>query len=340
MTDEVTPAPTGALPSVGLGTAALGGMYSPVSSTDVQELFDRAVERGIRYIDTAPMYGLTTAERRVGSFLDRVGRDSVQVTTKVGRLMVPLSLPAARGWVDEFGWGNGGAFAQVYDYSYDGIWRSIEDSLQRLGRDRVDVVFIHDIGEQTHGERNVDYVAQLRDGGYRAVAEIKRQGIAGAVGLGVNEGKAVLEALDDSELDWCLLANQFNLLEQDQSAEVFERCRERGVKLLAAGVLASGALAGADRFRYADVPAEIQTKLDGLREVCARFEVQLPALALQFVERSGRFDTLLLGPRSAAELDELLAWRDAAVPEELWAELASRGLVDEQWLALSEGARS
>ncbi|MFD1714522.1 aldo/keto reductase [Amnibacterium flavum] len=327
-----------ALPSLGLGTAALGGMYTAVSSTEVQDLFDAAYARGIRYIDTAPMYGLTTAERRVGSFLDRAGRDSVQVSTKVGRLMTPLSLPSVRGWRDEFGWGNAGAFAQVYDYSYDGIWRSIEDSLQRLGRDRVDVVFIHDIGVQTHGDGNLEYVDQLRSGGYRAVAEIKAEGIAGAIGLGVNEGRAVLETLDDTDLDWCLLANQFNLLEQDRSADVFERCAERGVKLLAAGVLATGVLAGGDRFRYAELPDEIATKLDGLRSVVDRFGVPLPAVALQFVERSGRFDTLLLGPRSAAELEQLLDWREVAVPDELWDELARTGLVEAQWLS-PEGAR-
>lgn len=323
-----------ALPPLGLGTAPLGGMYAPVPADQAQAVLRGALARGIRYIDTAPMYGLSTAERRVGQLLDSApDAADVLVSTKVGRLLRPRRWPGAAGPHNAFGWHNPGEFQQVYDYSYQGILRSVEDSLHRLGVSTIDAVFIHDIGRLTHGDDNDRYVSQLRSGGYRALAELKQAGVVGAVGVGVNEIAALRDCLADTDLDCCLLANQFTLLEQPASDEVFAQCARRGVQLIAGGVYSSGVLAGGDHHFYQQAPADVRRRVAELRAVCEEFAVPLKAAALQFVTGSGHFACVLLGARTVAELDDSLAMARRPVPGELWGELARRGLVDGGWLA-------
>ncbi|WBB80322.1 aldo/keto reductase [Micromonospora sp. WMMD882] len=322
------------LPAFGIGTAALGGMFDPVSADQAQAVLRGAAQRGIRYVDTAPMYGLSTAERRVGALLDHVrGDGEMLVSTKVGRLMRPRNWPGVPKRDDTFGWRNAGDFVQVYDYSHAGIQRSLEDSLQRLGVGVVDVAFVHDIGRDTHGDRNDGYLAQLRSGGYRALAELKDAGVIRAVGVGVNEIPALRDCLADTDLDCALLANQFTLLSQPDSDEVFAECARRGVQLVAGGVYNSGVLAGGDHFGYQRTPPQVRDRVDRLRAVCDRFGVPLKAAALQFVTGSGYFACVMLGARDLAELDDSLAMAALPVPEELWAELARQGLVAERWIA-------
>lgn len=336
--DQVAGAPASSepltLPPFGIGTAALGGMFDPVSADQAQAVLRGAVERGIRYVDTAPMYGLSTAERRVGAFLDHVrGTEGLLVSTKAGRLMRPRRWPGVPEQDNSFGWRNPGEFVQVYDYSHAGILRSVEDSLQRLGVATIDVVFVHDIGRDTHGDRNDVYLAQLRSGGYRALAELKDAGVVRAVGVGVNEIPALRDCLADTDLDCCLLANRFTLLSQPDSDEVFAECARRGVRLIAGGVYNSGVLAGGDHFLYERAPAEVRRRVGQLREVCDRFGVPLKAVAMQFVTGSGYFACVMLGARDLTELDDSLAMAKLPVPEELWDELARQGLVDERWVA-------
>jgi D-threo-aldose 1-dehydrogenase len=331
-----------ALPAFGLGTASLGGMFEAVSVDQAQTLLRGAYERGIRYFDTAPMYGFSTAERRVGQFLDhargsggphqQAGGAGLLVSTKAGRLMRPRQWPGTPPQDNAFGWRNAGEFVQVYDYSYAGILRSAEDSLQRLGLATLDVLFIHDIGRDTHGDRNDGYVAQLRSGGYRALAELKDAGVVRAVGVGVNEIPALRECLADTDLDCCLLANQFTLLNQPASDEVFADCARRGVQLIAGGVYNSGVLAGGDHYIYRDAPDDVVRRVAELREVCDRYRVPLKAVATQFVTRSRHFACVMLGARSLAELDDSLAMADLPLPGALWDELAHRGMIDEAWL--------
>jgi D-threo-aldose 1-dehydrogenase len=338
-----------ALPPFGLGTAALGGMFEPVSADQAQAMLRGALERGIRYFDTAPMYGFSTAERRLGHFLDHAsgaeglarGAEGLLVSTKAGRLMRPRRWPGAPEQDNAFGWRNAGEFVQVYDYSYPGIMKSVEDSLQRLGVVTIDAVFVHDIGRATHGDRNDGYVAQLRSGGYRALAELKDAGIVRAVGVGVNEIPALRDCLADAELDWCLLANQFTLLNQPSSDEVFAECARRGVQLIAGGVYNSGVLAGGDHYIYQQAPAEVRSRVVELRETCQRFGVPVKAAAMQFVTGSGVFACVMLGARTVEELDDSLAMATLPLPGELWDQLGRRGLVDRRWLdARREGTLS
>ncbi|GAA3555602.1 aldo/keto reductase [Microlunatus spumicola] len=324
------------LPRLGLGTVALGGLYAPVKADEAQAVLEHAVHRGVRYVDTAPMYGLTTAERRIGTFLDRTGcRDDLVLSTKAGRLLGPRRLhPQDTGGLG-FGWRSGGPFVERWDYSYDGVLRSVEDSLNRLGVDRLDVLHLHDIGVATHGAANAGHVAALRAGGYRALDDLRAAGVVNRIGVGVNETAAVDAVLEDIDLDCALVAGCFTLLDQPEDEAFFGRCADRGVALVAGGIYAAGALTGAGRYAYADAPAEVLTRVARLQAVCARHRVALPAAAAQLVAANPGFTSLLIGPRSVAELDQNLAWLAEPVPADLWAELVAEGLLPERWAPAS-----
>ncbi|SDU92420.1 D-threo-aldose 1-dehydrogenase [Microlunatus sagamiharensis] len=326
------PAVHARLPRLGLGTVAIGGLYAPVVADDAQALLDHALRRGIRHVDTAPMYGLTTAERRIGAFLDRSGRrDELVLSTKVGRVLQPRRLHGGPGAGRDFGWHNGGPFVERWDYSYDGVLRSVEDSVQRMGVDRLDVVHIHDIGVATHGDDNAAHVAALRSGGYRALDELRSAGVVGRIGVGANDTAAIEAVLEDVDLDCALLAGRFTLLEQPSDDSFFRLCADRGVALVAGGVYASGALTGAGRYAYTEAPQEVLDRVARLRDVCARHAVELPAAAVQLVAANPGFTSLLLGPRDPAELDQNLAWLATPVPTDLWSELVAEDLLPQQW---------
>jgi D-threo-aldose 1-dehydrogenase len=315
-----------------VGTAALGGLYSPTSVSEAAAMLRAALDEGIRYFDTAPMYGLSSAERRLGAALAEAdGPLDRLVSTKVGRLMRPARLVEAPLTGAGFGWRSAGPFVEHYDYSYDGIFRSIEDSLQRTGLDHFDVVFIHDIGELTHGADNDKHLAALRVGGYRALGELRLAGVARAVGVGVNEISALLTCLSEMELDVALLAGRFTLLEQPPSDDVYERCAEHGVQLVAGGALNSGVLAGGEHYDYAAAPPRVRRRVDELRVVCAAHGVSLLSAALQFVSSNPNHACVLIGPRTEAELQQNLAALREPVPSQLWDELVERGLIPGRW---------
>lgn len=324
--------PRVALPPLGVGTVSLGGLYSPTSADEAAAMLRLAQQEGVRYFDTAPMYGLSTAERRLGWALAQdTGPQSWLVSTKVGRLMRPRGLAAAPPGTAEFGWRSPGPFVEQYDYSYDGIRRSIEDSLQRTGLDHFDVAYVHDIGELTHGAGNEEHLAALRAGGYRALDELRSAGVVRAVGVGVNEIPALLTCLSEMDLDCALLAGRFTLLNQPDSDEIYERCAEQGVQLVAGGVLNSGALAGGAHYDYADVPPQVQRRVAELQAVCARHGVSLLSAALHFVAANPYYACLLIGPRTEVELRQSLAALREPIPAQLWDELAERGLVPARW---------
>jgi D-threo-aldose 1-dehydrogenase len=279
------------------------------------------------------MYGLTTAERRLGwALAEAGGPHDWLVSTKVGRLMKPRRLTAAtppgNAGVD---WRSSGPFVEQYDYSYDGIRRSVEDSLQRTGLDHFDVAYIHDIGELTHGAGNEEHLAALRAGGFRALDELRSAGVVRGVGIGVNEVAALLTCLSEVDLDCALLAGRFTLLNQPYSEEVYERCADQGVQLIAGGVLNAGALADGAHYDYGDAPSQVRRRVAELRAVCAVHGVSLLSAALQFVVANPYYACLLIGPSTEAELRQSLAALREPVPAQLWDELVERGLVPACW---------
>ncbi|WP_343732905.1 aldo/keto reductase [Duganella sp.] len=312
------------LSSMGLGCAQLGGLYQSISDAEAAAIVDAAWDLGIRYFDTAPYYGYTLSERRLGAALRTRPRDSYVLSTKVGRLMRPDAgvQPGESGWAAPL------PFRPHYDYSYDGVMRSHEDSLQRLGTDRVDILYVHDIGRATHGELHAHYWEQLtHGGGLRALEQLRADGSVGAIGLGVNEWQAVAAAMDVCDLDCALLAGRYTLLEQEALEPLLARCVQRGVGIVIGGPFNSGILAGTRKFNYEDAPAQIVARVEALTAACAQTGAPLPAAALQFPMAHPAVVSCIPGAHSVAQLRQNAAWFAQPLPDALWQTLAQRGLI-------------
>lgn len=309
--------------TLGLGGASLAGIFSAVPAEQARATVSHALDMGITYVDTAPQYGLGRSEHLVGDAL-RERREGVVLSSKVGRLLKPVS-PAAQdkgSWVDPL------PFNQLYDYSYDGIMRSYQDSQQRLGLDRIDILYVHDIGVATHGvEGNKPLWSQLANGGYRALRELRDGGAVKAIGLGVNEWQVLMDAFALGDWDVFLLAGRYTLLEQTSLDPFMTTCIQRGASVVIGGPFNSGILVGGDKFNYAKAPDDVVAKVRAIETVCREFGVPLPAAALQFPLTHPAVCNVLPGPRSPAELDGILDWWDVNVPAELWTTLAAKDLL-------------
>jgi len=308
--------------SVGLGCATLGGTRIPVTRQEAETVVRAAWDAGIRYIDTAPYYGFGQAERAVGDALRDEPRDDWVLSTKVGRLLRPFpQVPAESGRKHPL------PFGVAYDYSYDGIMRSFEDSLQRLGLARIDILYVHDIGRYQHGDAHPGLMRSLRESGYRALTELKSSGTIKAIGIGVNEREVLLEAMEWGEWDAFLLAGRYTLLEQAPLDDLLPKCLERGTSLVVGGPLNSGILAGRDTWNYRAAPPEIVARVEEIRTVCDRHSVPLPAAALQFPLAHPAVAAIIPGPRNPTEVAENLELLHQPIPAALWDELREAGLL-------------
>lgn len=310
------------------GGAGIGNLYTAVSDAAAHDTLQAAWDAGIRFFDTAPRYGHGLSERRLGDFLRTKPRDSYVLSSKVGRLLTPLRgrQMGFYGFVDVL------PFEQEYDYSYDGIMRSHEASLHRLGLDRIDVLYMHDIGVDTHGaEKNADYFPVAMSGGLKAMNALKESEAVRAIGLGVNEVEVCMQAFDYSDIDAFLLAGRFTLLEHEGARPLLAACRARGTSLVIGGVfnsgiLATGAVPGA-HYNYAEAPPEILARVQRLEAVCARHGVPLAAAAQRFPIGHPAVASVLLGVSSKRNLDRNIAAMDVAIPSALWTDLVKDGLM-------------
>jgi D-threo-aldose 1-dehydrogenase len=313
---------------LGLGTAPLGGLYRDLTDEEAFATVAAAWDAGVRYFDTAPHYGHTKAEHRLGDVLRGYPRDQYVLSTKAGRRFVPRTTP----YDGSEGWQNPLPFQAIYDYTHDGILRSFEDSQQRLGIAQIDILLIHDIERATHGDRYSTYRKQLTDGGgFRALDELRSAGAVKAVGLGVNEGAPILDALADFDLDCALLAGRYTLLEQATLDDLLPACEARGVSILLGGAFNSGILArgvqGDLKFNYGAAPPEIIDRVARLEAVCRAHDVPLAAAALQFPLAHPAVATVLTGARSVAELRENVESFERPIPAGLWTALRDEGLL-------------
>ncbi|KQQ79766.1 aldo/keto reductase [Aureimonas sp. Leaf324] len=322
--------------ALGMGTAPLGGLYTPVALADARAALQAAWDAGIRHFDTAPMYGLTRCEHLTGELLREEAPNSYVLSTKVGRLMTfdrPGRQLPPEGPKNEFdsGWNSGLSFREVFDYSYDAILRSYDDSRQRTGCPKLDILFVHDIGRVTHGEKHDHHWGALtKGGGFRALEELRAAKLIAGFGLGVNENEVILDAMEETDLDVCLLAGRYTLLDTSAADELLPKCVEREVALVVGGVFNSGILAsssGRKKFNYVDAPAEIIEKADRLRAECEAFGVPLPAAAIQFPMRHKATGNVVIGAKSADQVRQNVAWFEQAIPDELWQSLEDKGLL-------------
>jgi D-threo-aldose 1-dehydrogenase len=315
------------LTRLAMGCSQLGGLYRPTSEDVARGAVDAAWDLGIRYFDTAPFYGYTLSEHRLGAALRERPRDAYVISTKVGRRLLPDATvrPGDDGWAAPL------PFRPHYDYGYDAILRSHEDSLQRLGLARVDILFVHDIGRLTHGDRHEVYWDQLtRGGGFRALRELRADGRVGAIGLGVNEWEVVHAAMQECDLDCTLLAGRYTLLEQASLSPLLDECVTHGNAIVLGGPFNSGILAGSRKFNYQDAPADVVAKVQAIEAVCRDYDVPLPAAALQFPMAHPAVVSCLPGGRDVAQLRQNAAWFERPIPPSLWTTLKQRGLLDER----------
>lgn len=304
---------------LGLGCAALAGVYTSVTPQDAAATVERAIADRIRYFDTAPRYGGGLSETRLGDALQGRDRSEFVISTKVGHLLTPLEAGQS-GW-DLFP--DSPAVSRP-DFSRDGVLRSLDDSLRRLRTDRVDVLWIHDPDE-------FSTFAQVMDETFPALEQLRREGVVGAIGVGINQWQLLVD-FAEVDFDAFLLAGRYTLLENDDAATgLFPICEERGISIViggpyASGVLASGPVAGAT-FNYSAASAEVLARVAAIAAVCERHGVALPAAALQFSGAHPVVASVVPGCRSADEVSEAVAWTAAEIPAELWTELKHEGLL-------------
>jgi D-threo-aldose 1-dehydrogenase len=313
------------LTCMGLGCAQLGGLYEAMGEAEAHAIVDAAWDLGIRYFDTAPYYGFTLSEHRLGAALRHRPRGDYVISTKVGRLMQPdpMVRPGESGWAAPL------PFRPRFDYSYEGILRSHEDSLQRLGLDRVDILYVHDIGRVTHGRAHGLYWDQLtRGGGFRALTKLRDDGSIRAFGLGVNEWEVVADAIDACDLDCALLAGRYTLLEQASLEPLLDRCAGRGIGIVIGGPFNSGILAGTRKFNYEEAPAGVVARVEAIAAICRQADVPLQAAALQFPMAHPAVVSCIPGAQNPAQLRQNAAWFAQPIPDTLWTALAGHGLID------------
>jgi D-threo-aldose 1-dehydrogenase len=312
-----------AVTELGLGCATLGGSRIDVARQAAEDIVTAAWDAGVRYIDTAPFYGVGQAERAVGDAMRDRPRDEWTLSTKVGRLLRPN--PSG---VHADGRHHPLPFDPIYDYSYDGILRSVEDSLQRLGLARIDILYVHDIGVYQHGpEAHPAIMRTLRDSGYRALRELRGSGTVSAIGIGVNEHEVLLEAMEWGEWDAFLLAGRYTLLEQAPLDDLLPKCLAAGTSIVVGGPLNSGILAGRDTWNYAPAPPEVMARVKAIAAICDSHKVPLPAAALQFPLAHKAVAAIIPGPRNAAEFTQNLALLRHKIPASLWGDLRQAGLL-------------
>ncbi|HEY4190459.1 MAG TPA: aldo/keto reductase [Candidatus Limnocylindrales bacterium] len=314
---------------LGLGGASIGGLYRPVADADAVATIRHAWAIGIRLFDVAPLYGYGNAERRMGAALAGEPRDAFVLATKVGRLVVPtdhlspaddVDHQALEGRDDAFYADTAGRHV-VFDYSAEGVRRSIADSLERLRLDRVDVAWIHD--PDAHWEAAIGEA-------YPELHRLREQGVVGAIGAGMNQSAMLARFVREADLDAILLAGRYTLLDQDALVDLLPACVERGVAVLVAGVMNSGVLAdprpGA-AFDYAPAPPDVILRARDLAAACERHAVPVRAAAMQFPLAHPAVAGLIAGVRTPAHLDEYPVMLRRPIPAALWDELRATGLI-------------
>jgi D-threo-aldose 1-dehydrogenase len=291
-----------------MGTAVIGNLYATLSDAEAHEAVQRCYEGGVRFFDTSPLYGTGEAERRLGGALRGIPRDEVIIQTKVGRIVRPDR-------------------SIYFDYSRDGVMRSIEESLERLGMDRVDILLVHDPDVEDPEE---DYRMAL-DQAFPTLVDLRAQGVIGAVGAGMNQWEMEWEFAKQVDVNIFLLAGRYTLLEQT-SLDFLDWCTENEVSIVLGGVynsgiLATGPIPGA-KYNYEDAPAEMMAKAGRLQAVTQRHGVPLQVAALHFARSHPAIASVVIGSANSAEAEENRAIWDVETPAAMWQELHDSGLIE------------
>ena len=313
--------------SLSFGGAVIGSLFREVSDHDARGALQAAWDSGVRYFDTAPHYGLGLSEQRHGEFLASKQRSEYVVSTKVGRLIRPN--PGYDGGLDDQGFAVSAKYHRVLDYSRDGTLASLEESLERLGLDSVDIVYVHDPDE---------YEQDALEGAFPALEELRQQGVIRSYGAGMNQSAMLTRFVENTNLDVVMCAGRFSLLDQSAASDLLPLAKQRGVSVVAAGVFNSGILAtdsphASAHYDYAPAPAELIERATQLAVACAELGYSLPQVAAQFPLLHPSVHSVCLGARNAAQASRNATLFETEVPREVYAELVNQGLLDPDVLA-------
>lgn len=304
--------------SIGLGSAPLGGLFSAVSDADAEATLAAGWSAGIRFYDTAPLYGFGLAERRLGAFLRQQPREAYAISTKVGRL---LRAPDGAAVEDDHYKGVP-ALRPQFDFSYDGVMRSVEESLVRLGLDRVDVLLVHDPD---------DHYDAAVNGAFRALMRLRDDGTVKAIGSGMNQSEMLTRFAEAVPVDCFLLAGRYTLLDQGALDALFPVCAAKNIGILLGGIYNSGILANPHigaKFNYQDADAALVARALALDALSRKHGTELKAAALQFCMAHPAVTVAVMGARNAAEVADNIAMSECTVPPAFWQELRAKKLVD------------
>lgn len=316
---------------IGVGAAQFGNLFRETTDEASAEAVDRAWAAGIRTFDTAPHYGLGLSERRLGAALAARRRDEYVVSTKVGRLLVPN--PGGAGALDDQGFVVPATIRREWDFTRDGIRRSIDESLERLGLDRIDIAYLHDPDDH--------FDAASREG-IPALVELREEGVVGAIGAGMNQSGMLADFVRGHDLDVVMVAGRYTLLEQGALDDLMPAAEAAGVAVVAAAVYNSGLLANprpsADaKYDYARVPPPLLERANAIADVCDEFGITLPQAAIAFPLLNPVVVSVVVGTRTGAQVDATVERYEAAVPAGFWPELVERGLLRAEVLPSTAG---
>ncbi|BCM19933.1 aldo/keto reductase [Mesorhizobium sp. J8] len=315
---------------LGFGTAPLGNLYRAISDEDANATLEAAWATGCRYFDTAPLYGLGLSETRLNPFLRARKRDDYVLSSKVGRIM-RVAPPDQRTGIGKFF--ETPSRREVYDYSYDGVMRSFEASLERLGVDRIDILFVHDVDIFTHGSKEASdaRIAEFMSSGYYGLLSLRDQGVIKAFGGGINEWPVAQTLAERGDFDLFLLAGRYTLLEQEALQSFLPLCQKRGIGIVLGGPYNSGVLATGPKpgafYNYSEAPKEILDRVARIEAVCKRHNVRLIEAALQFPLQHPSVMSVIPGGQRPAEVESNRALLDTTIPAALWADLKQEGLM-------------
>lgn len=312
------------LTELGFGGSAIANLYHSTSIEDAYGAIAMAWQSGVRYFDTAPRYGYGLSERRMGDALRAYKRSDYIISTKVGRLLVPDATPKP----DNHEFAESLPFREEYDYSYDGTMRSIEHSLQRIGTHYLDIIYIHDIGQRTHGDRHSAVLKTALEGAYRALNELREQKVIRAIGLGVNECEVCLEVMPNTDFDCFMLAGRYTLLEQDALTTFFPECEARKISVIVASPYNSGVLANGQHYNYAMADHKILSRVRAIQKICDLHQVDLPHAAIQFPLRHPQVISVVAGPRNEEQIALSVNYSQQQIPARVWHALKEADLIE------------
>jgi D-threo-aldose 1-dehydrogenase len=312
-----------AVTAIGFGAGPLGGFYGAVDAKTGAAAARRAYDLGVRYFDVAPLYGHGRAELVLGHALRDLPRDDIVVSTKIGRYLVPAGVTGAQPRMRE----EGAPFNPVLDYSRDGTLRALEQSMQRLGMARIDLVYIHDVDAHSQGSESAAEAAfrSAMEGALPALVELKRAGVIRAIGIGLNQPDWALRWVREAELDAVMIAGRMTLLNREAEAGLIDECRARGTAVVAAGAFNGGLLArgvgGDARFNYRPASEAVLQSYERMAAYCRKWGVDMKAAAIQFVLRNPAVTTLVIGAASPMEVEENMRLAEVDISQAFWASL-------------------